>query len=185
MTRAKSNLCLTWRKSVDYFSGQGIATRQGKRSQFLNLLLGQEKKASGKAAEIDNTAITKRNISRRNLSSQHQAKATILKQKLNIVRDMNDLEHVLNNRKEQERHRGGSNKRDDSFDASAYLKKVDSSIFFPIGSKVSHRIHGKGIVMKPLLNDNCRSSLDIVTVKFENGSIYDLPMQGSGLIPIV
>lgn len=52
----------------------------------------------------------------------------------------------------------------------------DSSLFYPVGSTVIHRIHGEGIVMP---NDNNESLK--VSVKFDGGFAFDFPIENNGL----
>lgn len=53
---------------------------------------------------------------------------------------------------------------------------MDSTWFFPIGSKVIHRQHGRGLVMNPAAVGSLR-----VLVKFEDGQQLDFPAQGDEL----
>ena len=65
------------------------------------------------------------------------------------------------------------NKAGDSF-------SLDSTVIFPIGSKVVHNVHGTGIILPPP-SDKSNSGTSLVRVKFGNGFRVDFPLQGSGL----
>jgi hypothetical protein len=52
----------------------------------------------------------------------------------------------------------------------------DSSLFYPVGSTVIHRIHGEGTVMP----NNNNQSLK-VSVKFDGGFVFDFPIENNGL----
>lgn len=187
MTRAKTNLCMTWRKRVDYFSGQGIATREGKRSQFLNLLLGKRNDSTSNAIKSLKVANVQPQIKTRSKQrftnsfrserrKENYSTVSSRNSKPHIVRNVNDLQKELRARKRQTEI--DLAKRDRDFDTAAYLNRFDSTIFFSIGSKVSHIVHGKGTVVRSM---NSQSSIDVVNVQFESGSTFSLPIQGSGL----
>ena len=186
MTRAKTYLTITWRKSVTYFSGQGISTRDGKRSQFINLLLSKKGKAKQRRS-IDRKDLTFAS----NISSEGEdIPLKSAKKEKHIIRDVNDIEQVLRSKvqgkktvsqlrsspskhlmRQQSKHAKDSN-------ISSYLTAIDSTLFYPVGSKVRHKTHGVGIVISP---PSGLKSADYVRVKFETGLITELSVQGSRL----
>jgi len=57
--------------------------------------------------------------------------------------------------------------------------ETDSTLFFPVGSIVKHRVHGHGIVQHPPPGDVNFVENMLVRVRFENDVVtYDLPMDG-------
>lgn len=61
-------------------------------------------------------------------------------------------------------------------------RPIDSTWFFPVGSEVSHKKFGNGIVLSPVPVDG----LDLpVRVKFENGDSLDFSAHGSDLSPVI
>lgn len=56
---------------------------------------------------------------------------------------------------------------------------MDSTMFFPVGSSVKHRLHGRGMVQNPPNSDAEFVEKMLVRVKFVNGNMeWDLPMDG-------
>ena len=56
---------------------------------------------------------------------------------------------------------------------------MDSTIFFPVGSSVKHRLHGRGVVQSPPNTDAEFMEKMLVRVKFIEGNTeWDLPMEG-------
>lgn len=53
----------------------------------------------------------------------------------------------------------------------------NSELFYPVGSKVIHKVHGEGIVVSS--NDNSQSLK--VSVKFDGGFDFDFPIENNGL----
>ena len=54
---------------------------------------------------------------------------------------------------------------------------MDSTLFYPVGSSVRHKIHGSGIVQTPPIADAEFSEKMLVRVKFTDGNMeWDLPM---------
>jgi len=56
---------------------------------------------------------------------------------------------------------------------------MDSTWFYPVGSKVIHKKHGRGLVLNP----PPPSDKMLVRVKFEDGQSHDVPAQGDELRP--
>lgn len=57
--------------------------------------------------------------------------------------------------------------------------QMDSTLFYPVGSSVKHRLHGRGIVQAPPNGDAEFAEKMLVRVKFVEDSIeWDLPMDG-------
>eukprot|EP00562_Extubocellulus_spinifer_P009401 CAMPEP_0178504834 /NCGR_PEP_ID=MMETSP0696-20121128/18800_1 /TAXON_ID=265572 /ORGANISM="Extubocellulus spinifer, Strain CCMP396" /LENGTH=1039 /DNA_ID=CAMNT_0020134087 /DNA_START=488 /DNA_END=3607 /DNA_ORIENTATION=- len=57
--------------------------------------------------------------------------------------------------------------------------KTDSTLFFPVGSSVVHKVHGAGKVLPPPESSSDDDSM-LVRIKFESGIEIDLPV-GAGL----
>ena len=56
---------------------------------------------------------------------------------------------------------------------------MDSTLFFPVGSSVRHKLHGRGVVQAPPDSDSEFSEKMLVRVKFiEESTEWDLPMAG-------
>jgi hypothetical protein len=56
---------------------------------------------------------------------------------------------------------------------------MDSTLFFPVGSPVKHKLHGRGVVQTPPDSDSEFSRKMLVRVKFiEESTEWDLPMNG-------
>ncbi|KAL3768470.1 hypothetical protein ACHAW5_000367 [Stephanodiscus triporus] len=56
---------------------------------------------------------------------------------------------------------------------------MDSTLFFPVGSSVKHKLHGRGVVQTPPNSDSEFSKKMLVRVKFiEESTEWDLPMDG-------
>lgn len=69
----------------------------------------------------------------------------------------------------------------EAFRGEAPPDSMDSTLFFPVGSSVKHRLHGRGIVQNPPRSDAEFAEKMLVRVKFAEaeGSIeWDLPMDG-------
>lgn len=207
MTRAKTYLCMSWRKSVDYFSGQGIATREGKRSRFLNILVGKKNdtrtkgdvKGGSKAPQLRKSNVTE--VRQRKFSSHNYFNKAKLDEK-GVIRNVDDLQQKLRSKVTHSGQRKSefSRKADtrSSLQQPSYLGKstsrlqkkrlsademeeifsqVNSSVFYPVGSKVRHRIHGSGIVINP----DDKASVDQVHVKFASGISLNIPINGGEL----
>jgi DNA helicase-2/ATP-dependent DNA helicase PcrA len=56
---------------------------------------------------------------------------------------------------------------------------MDSTLFYPVGSSVRHKLHGRGVVQAPPDSDSEFSEKMLVRVKFiEESAEWDLPMNG-------
>ena len=56
---------------------------------------------------------------------------------------------------------------------------MDSTLFFPVGSSVRHKLHGRGVVQTPPDSDSEFIEKMLVRVKFiEESTEWDLPMDG-------
>jgi len=69
------------------------------------------------------------------------------------------------------------NKQDFGSDASP-PPEMDSAIFFPVGTKVKHAVHGSGKVVMPSVGQDVQN----VHVNFESGMRIDFPLGSPGLI---
>ena len=55
--------------------------------------------------------------------------------------------------------------------------EIDSTVFFPVGSTVKHRLHGRGVVQSPPTTDAEFAEKMLVRVEFsEDSMVWDLPM---------
>lgn len=61
--------------------------------------------------------------------------------------------------------------------------RPDSTWFYPIGSSVAHKSHGKGVVLPPPATDPNGESDMLVRVKFLNGQTLTFSALGADLIP--
>ena len=55
--------------------------------------------------------------------------------------------------------------------------EMDSSMFFPLGTKIKHAVHGEGKVVKPTAGQDAQN----VHVDFESGMKIDFPLGSPGL----
>ncbi len=56
---------------------------------------------------------------------------------------------------------------------------MDSTLFYPVGSSVRHKLHSRGVVQAPPDSDSKFSEKMLVRVKFiEESAEWDLPMNG-------
>ena len=55
---------------------------------------------------------------------------------------------------------------------------MDSTLFFPVGSSVKHKLHGKGTVLTPPKADAEFVEKMLVRVQFLDDMEWDLPMTG-------
>ena len=66
-----------------------------------------------------------------------------------------------------------------SLSSDAPPDNMDSTLFFPVGSSVKHKIHGDGMVIDPPNNDNEFAEKMLVKVRFTDENIeWDLPLDG-------
>uniref|UniRef100_A0A7S2K5P5 UvrD-like helicase C-terminal domain-containing protein n=1 Tax=Leptocylindrus danicus TaxID=163516 RepID=A0A7S2K5P5_9STRA len=203
MTRARTHLLLTWRKEISFFGQSGqIHYRTAYRSRFLDALVAKQKRSEVKDNDSKATRQSRRpqinsNMNgtrgRRQKSFSTQTRRTSEISKASAVNRIPTRER----RKPLTRYGGsrvqssqGSGQYQQYFgkDTKSYrtTKKetidfdkfnVDSTLFYPVGKTVSHRVHGVGTVVPPLPNKK-----DFVRVKFaDSGFTLDFPMSGSGL----
>ena len=210
MTRAKTELLLTWRKEVSVFTSNGIKTYKRIRSRFLDVLAKSKKsKGIGKSGESRAELRSKPNRKfpyekETNLASF----STVAGQGYRTVQKPPSLSTTPLEKKSRLPYETRLDKKSRSVMTSAYppqrdtgrLPKqksatpltnnsasnadqtggLDSTWFFPIGSKVEHRHYGRGTVKSPPPSDAMK-----VNVEFEDGTSKDFPLEGSHLIPVI
>mmetsp|Transcript_10639 Transcript_10639/g.23496 ORF Transcript_10639/g.23496 Transcript_10639/m.23496 type:complete len:1242 (+) Transcript_10639:284-4009(+) len=82
-------------------------------------------------------------------------------------------------KKPSETTRRTSTPRGNTLTSEAPPSDMDSTLFFPVGSGVKHKLHGKGVVQTPPNADAVFAEKMLVRVKFMEESLeWDLPMDG-------
>jgi DNA helicase II / ATP-dependent DNA helicase PcrA len=186
ITRAKSELILTWRRNAIIFSQNGMQTVKRDRSRFLNALV-KEKGGLNKSPVPVTTQAQGRGHSQRQQRSHHSLTENAR------VRNghSNSGAREFSNDAQPRRSSGGvpsartvasrvpvNNRPDRSSRLSATTTSIDSTWFFPVGTAVRHKKHGRGLVLEPPASNQL-----LVRVEFENGHKTDLPAHGGELIP--
>ena len=246
MTRAKTELILTWRKEVPVFTSAGIRTVSKKRSRFLNVLTS--KKGRKKANEPQGSAAPKKKSSKQSLDGTNAvfSKRRTLQQP-DRERKSNSRSLSTTSRPQQaaksepypprpryssgqpsnlpqrnRRQRNGtqgvysrrspgipaayqppsstppspspstqrpssspppSNGKKKEENISTDKQNMDSTWFFPVGSKVTHAKFGQGVVLPP---PPPRKEGDMpVAVQFPNGERREFSAHGNDLSPIL
>jgi UvrD-like helicase C-terminal domain len=210
ITRAKSELILTWRRNAPVFSQNGIAMVKRSRSRFLDALVkenggaskvpvpvnsqapGRSLKENGGTSKIPvpvNYQSQGRGPSQRQEGSQHSfAENARVHNGQSISRTREDSNRSRirsqpsSGRSSLDRtvrsHVPINNRSDRTSRPVARTKAIDSTWFFPVGTAVRHKKHGRGLVLEPPASNQL-----LVRVEFENGQKTDLPAQGGELIP--
>jgi UvrD-like helicase C-terminal domain len=243
MTRAKSELLMTWRQTVPMFSPEGFKTVERPRSRFLDVLVAKKPEASSnstvenetpkqkhwrekyrsaqdKASQIKNWSSSSK---MRNFGTLPAAKftgtASVYASNTNKMIDMK-VEILSTTTTSLKRPsapieaRSTLTSKDQKFSPSVQSQRttdgsiraaastnngdlspnkskaqtspqqsIDSSWFFPIGSKVRHKLFGDGVVLTPLTTSSIGSMS--VRVEFKNGEKQEFPVQTTELSPIV
>jgi len=210
MTRAKTNLMLTWRKSVDVFRGQGgVSTISTDRSRFLNALVNSKGSIGSNDSKSDNKLSSSPQSSKSMLS--HRTSTRVQSNSKNSERSNNyspqrtttaheksrqhpqkverrnvGKNHILSRTDLIKRRQERSSNNDD---LSSFSKKVDAigefpsmdvTLIYPIGSKVVHTIHGDGIIVSKEHSTSSERN-DFVSVKFASGLCIEFPTENNGL----
>ena len=211
MTRAKSYLCMSWRKSVDYFSGQGIATREGKRSRFLNILVGKKNdtktKVGSEAPQVNRnrtTRLRKSNVTevgQRKFSSHNNFNKAKLDKK-SVIRSVDDLQQKLRSKVTHSGQRKSELRRKSdtrsSLQQPSYLGKSTrrlqkkslsademEEIFSQVNSNMFYPV-GSNVRHRIhgsgiVINPDDKASVDQVHVKFASGISLNFPISGGEL----
>lgn len=203
MTRAKSELIMTWRQRATIFTSDGLKTVDRTRSRFLDALVSKKindnstKKQSVSMRTSTSTSVTDkaRQIkawSATPLSTQSS------KRFQGTARVGSDLRRSVLN---QTPRRPQAPKEAQSLQlACEFVGKkpltpsrqtspksssnaVDASWFFPIGSKVRHIRFGEGTVLPPNFSDS--DNCEAVLVAFNSGEQREFPVQTTDLSPVL
>ena len=256
MTRAKTELFLTWRKEVPIFTTDGIKKVAKKRSRFLDVLVAKKGGSNGSESTSGNPGPTK---SRKKTTKQSGTNAVFSKTKSfqhNEREPREEIRQTISSvaprrsspapyqRNQYSNHDStNSNRRRPSWGQdrsqslrssrpkptgtqSVYAKqrpnafdpplerasppwtapkpqpvspppkkknvptskprtqeKMDSTWFFPVGSKVKHSKFGEGVVLRP---PEPREDCDMpVLVKFPDGERREFSARGTDLSPVL
>jgi DNA helicase-2/ATP-dependent DNA helicase PcrA len=203
MTRAMNILILTWRRSVNVWFKEEMMSKEVDRSRFLDPIL-KNPQDSGMASATRDRSSSRSNKQSTSFSSSddsNSSKQINSKNPMNSPTRMvpSKSSEVFRSRSttlhkepwKQIWHGNSSVKERSDFGpsrANNFKKNVgaisgdviditdDSSLFYPIGSKVIHKIHGEGTVTQ---NDSGQSMK--VSVKFDGGLAFDFPIENNGL----
>jgi ATP-dependent exoDNAse (exonuclease V) beta subunit len=208
MTRAKSELIMTWRQRATIFTADGLKTVDRFRSRFLDALVS--KKANGSSTKKSSVSMRpSTSISVMDKAQQIKALAKQSSKRLYGTSSAYGKEAQMpspRNGKDvrpsafnQAPRRPQSPKASQSFLTAAVgkmplpphrepnpkssSKAIDASWFFPIGSKVRHKHLGEGIVLQSNVSD--ADSCDAVLVEFQTGEQREFPVQTTDLSPVL
>jgi len=218
MTRAKSELFLTWRQEVPIFTGAGISYKETSRSRFLDPLVSKKK---GTRHKGEKTREPPGNTGRVNNKAQSQAsrigdptrgKATaanrarrfaspmpVREQERNDIPLRTPIKAVLPRRsvkttpvssqKTQQHHpddttvvarhvhrptrptKAAATEKMETTPVPV-VRRMDSTLFYPVGSSVRHKELGPGRVLEPL-------QASTVLVEFEDGVQQEFDASGN------
>ncbi|CAB9520304.1 helicase PcrA [Seminavis robusta] len=199
MTRAKSDLFLTWRREAAIFGqgeGGGMRIVQRERSRFLDTLVKEKKGASDASSSRDSDIPSRRRKVLQTPGNNNRSYSTASRNyppsgrsssdypirsprrntnaSTSTSRRLGDPRSISVNGVSKPR-RNGKAKATSPVSRSAAM---DSTWFFPVGSSVQHKKWGKGIVLDPPASNKL-----LVRVEFGNGKSLDLPSDGGELMP--
>jgi hypothetical protein len=224
MTRAKTELVMSWREEVPVFTKEGMRYVTRRRSRFLDVLVSKTERDSTEHKRSFTSASSRQNDARQAYGNALRPKSSPLsaipnkltgtasvyakKSPLSLER----LTPTSSSTKTPVFQTSTSTSRSSQRTTStphrpvqakkamaplqpkkALLPKaressqqgsVDSTWFFPVGSKVRHLRLGDGIVLPPHSLGNDATNM-IVVVKFSNGDRREFPVQTADLSPIV
>lgn len=236
MTRAKSELLMTWRQTVPIFSSGGLKNVDRPRSRFLDVLVSKKPQASSlesattpkpkkwnekyrsaqdKASQIKNwssssdmrkfgtlpigkftgtasvyasnannmidTLSTKTVFPKRPSAPFSTSKDQKVSPSIQTQNTANDsiliraTSYTTGSKGDASPNKSGEARRNSE-------QAINSNWFFPIGSKVRHKIFGDGVVLTPLTTSGLGSMR--VLVEFKNGEKQEFPVQTTELSPI-
>ncbi len=199
---------MTWRREVQTFFGQGFRYSHPERSRFLDRLVAKKAPMGSKKKGILPRASSRRGMHSSASSRQQYGdmqrgyglKDTTrapMRRKKGPIRNSADFQLNYKNMPQQrvvktktktktktKKMKKKSVKVKSEHRVEALQNEVsptlmDSSLFFPVGSRVEHYIHGEGIVMTPKpvsIGETMK-----VTVNFKSGMQVDFPVADSGL----
>jgi len=179
MTRAKTHLIMTWRREIIKFFGQGIKVQKGERSRFLDVFVTKKSSKNRKASKGRQRVL--KASERRSNSDYIQSKGkNNLRRETYLSPNASEIELearrqvLLDNRRHKKDH---FNKEADR----APPPEFDSTVFYPIGTRVRHVIHGDGEVISPPSSSSHDSSLVLVKFNDEPRFEYSFPVRDSML----
>jgi DNA helicase-2/ATP-dependent DNA helicase PcrA len=206
MTRAMNILILTWRRSVNVWFKEEMISKEVDRSRFLDPILKNPQDLgmalpSSAIRDRSSSRSNKQSTSFSSSGDSNSSRQINSKNPMNSPTRMvpSKSSEVFRSRSttlhkeppKQIWHGNSSVKERSDFGpsrANKFKKNVgaisgdviditdDSSLFYPIGSKVIHKIHGEGTVTQ---NDSGQSMK--VSVKFDGGFVFDFPIENNGL----
>ena len=200
VTRAKTHLVLTWRKQVMTFFGKGVKVLDTDRSRFLNTLVAKKKTPKTRQGLKGADYNVSRKIQRPSPDTRPRSLQgmSVTQMPHNVPKEVLSRLHKaelersnkFQNRgrnifpREQSAKRSPQPRKRTPFVTSAQAQPptLDSTMFFPIGSSVTHPVHGLGEVLP--ISNTVDSSTDggmVVRVAFKCGIEIDLPLLNSGL----
>lgn len=191
MTRAKTELVMTWRREVPVFTSNGISHVEKSRSRFLNVLV-PSKKAKEYANPNPELNIPRSLMGRQvgRLGGTRSITGSAIS--TTTERGVNPAQHLSPPfLSESSTEDPGSKITTQSAKVEGLSKAIpekqlkkknplDSTWFFPVGSEVVHKKMGKGTVMPPPQSDSL-----LVRVQFDNGKDMEFPAQATDLSPLV
>jgi DNA helicase-2/ATP-dependent DNA helicase PcrA len=192
MTRAKTELYLTWRQVVSVFTGQGIRQESRRRSRFLNILAGDrgkgnEKKevyenprpwlgSTGKSNERRYSRNAGAGAGRYSTPRQYgppQAFKPYVVPSNPFSGELEGTTSVYGSGRRQPKQQRTPRQRRDAEEAVA--------LYFPAGTIVIHRARGRGVVIPRPSRD---ADPELVYVKFfESGTLGQFSPYSDDLFP--
>jgi ATP-dependent exoDNAse (exonuclease V) beta subunit len=224
MTRAKTELVMSWREEVPVFTKDGMRYVTRKRSRFLDVLVSKTERDSAEQKRSFSSTSSRQNDARPAYGNALRPKSSPLsaipnkltgtasvyakKSPLSLERlaptsiaaktpasQMSTSTNRSPTRTTSNPQRPVQAKKPmaplqpkkaqpPQVRESSQPGSVDSTWFFPVGSKVRHLRLGDGIVLPPHSLGNDATNM-IVVVKFSNGDRREFPVQTADLSPIV
>lgn len=221
MTRAKTELVMSWRKEVPIFTADGVRSVQKSRSRFLDVLVSTKEGTSSVQSIGKNTntldLAQKTKLASAKFSSRASPQTPQIIPSPKIAQKAKKLTsvHARQNKfpfvalaaeapmkprpsqpPEVENMRSSTTYRSAGTGAPGASRAmssksipppqpqpIDSTWFFPIGSKVRHQQLGEGVVLPP--DPKGKGDEAAVRVEFRTGEQREFPVQTADLSPIV
>jgi UvrD-like helicase C-terminal domain len=211
MTRAKSELIMTWRQRATIFTSDGLKTVDRTRSRFLDALVSKKTKPSlsvplpttgstrtsamDKAQKIKAWSATAKS---KQSSTRFYGTASVYGRQAQIPlpgvgKDLRLPAFTQTPRRPQAPKATQSLSTADvetmplvpiqEPNSKSLSNAMDASWFFPIGTKVRHKNLGEGIVLPPNASDADNSGA--VLVEFHTGEQRAFPVQTTDLSPVL
>lgn len=242
MTRAKSELLMTWRQTVQVFSSEGCRNVERPRSRFLDVLVSKKTEASptqssvtpikqrysqkytslkekasqiktwsassnvrqfgslsetkfagtasvygsnsNKSNDIKVKTLSTSTVTPRRPFAPMQTRSSIPPAATKVapsIQSQNTVDRSIPINAPTPLHNGGVSSKK-SNEVQRNPQRIDSSWFFPIGSKVRHKHLGDGVVLKP--QTSAKNGSMSVLVEFKNGDKKEFPVQTTELSPL-